>query len=446
MSFALFKIYLFLLQTRPFDLFAQNLASYRPMLILWILAFLPAVLTAISKKESSAQLRHYVLLSCFVLCIVMSQLVGGSASGAMSAVSDFSATALLFLLTSLNVTTLERLKSACLVILFSMFLLCVAGIAAYHYGFMSEELVLRQLKVENAVDLPKERAPIPAQDTSGYYMWRVHGVGFFDDPNDFAQAIVMALPWLLWFSQPGRWFRNLVVLGTPAAVMIYTIFLTNSRGALLGVASLVFFGIRNMLGTTRTFMMMGVLGLASTIGSFTGGRGFTSKEESARQRIEAWYEGILMLRSSPLFGVGYGNFTDRHYLTAHNSFVLCFSELGLLGYFCWIAMLVLAFKATSLVAEKAPPGSAERKAGNLLRSSFVGYVTCAWFLSRTYQPTLYVLLALCVAVWYCARRNPEVQKLEAFKAPMPWVKATFGAVAVSLSAVYAFILLDRIQQ
>ncbi|MGH6648968.1 O-antigen ligase family protein [Aquabacterium sp.] len=333
-----------------------------------------------------------------------------------------------------------------MVILLSMFLLCVAGIAAYHFGFMSEQLVLQQLKVENAVDLPKEREPIPAQDTSGLFMWRVHGVGFFDDPNDFAQAIVMALPWLLWFSRPGRWFRNLVVLGMPAGVMIYTIFLTNSRGALLGVASLVFFGIRNMLGTARTFMMMGVLGLASTIGSFTGGRGFTTQEESARQRIEAWYEGILMLRSSPLFGVGYGNFTDRHYLTAHNSFVLCFSELGLLGYFCWIAMLVLAFKAASLVADQAPPGSAERKAGDLLRSSFVGYVTCAWFLSRTYQPTLYVLLALCIAVLYCAKRNPEVLKIPAFNTSMPWAKATFGAVIMSLSAVYAFILLDRIQQ
>ena len=445
MSFTLFKVYLFLLQTRPFDLFAQNLASFRPMLILWILAFVPAVLSAIGKKESSAQLRHYVLLASFVFCIVMSQLVGGSPAGALAAVSEFSATALLFVLTSLNVTTLDRLRSACMVILLSMLLLCVAGVVAYHFGFMSEQLVLQQLKIENAVDLPKERAPIPAQDTSGFYMWRVHGVGFFDDPNDFAQAIVMALPWLLWFNQPGRWFRNMVMVGIPAGLMMYTIFLSNSRGALLGVASLVFFGIRNMLGTARTFLMMGVLGLAATIGSFTGGRGFTTQEESAKQRIEAWYEGLMMVRSSPLFGIGYGNFTERHYLTAHNSFVLCFSELGFVGYFCWIAMLVLAFKATSLVADHAPVGSEERKAGGLLRSSFVGYVTCAWFLSRTYQPTLYVMLALCVAVLYCAKRNPDVLKLQAFSSPIPWVKATLVAVMISFSAVYGFIVLDRIQ-
>jgi O-antigen ligase len=47
-----------------------------------------------------------------------------------------------------------------------------------------------------------------------------------------------------------------------------------------------------------------------------------------------------MFKSAPLFGIGFNGFTDLYEITAHNSFVLCLAELGLLGSTLWLALLV----------------------------------------------------------------------------------------------------------
>ena len=54
-------------------------------------------------------------------------------------------------------------------------------------------------------------------------------------------------------------------------------------------------------------------------------------DDSAYGRVEAWYEGIQMFKSSPVFGVGKGMFTDFNNLTAHNSYMLVLAELGFVG-------------------------------------------------------------------------------------------------------------------
>ena len=45
-----------------------------------------------------------------------------------------------------------------------------------------------------------------------------------------------------------------------------------------------------------------------------------------------------MLKSKPVFGVGYGRFTEFHRKVAHNSFVQTAAELGMLGAFVFIAI------------------------------------------------------------------------------------------------------------
>src|ERR1700682_4357662 len=47
-----------------------------------------------------------------------------------------------------------------------------------------------------------------------------------------------------------------------------------------------------------------------------------------------------MFKSAPLFGIGFNGFTEFLDITAHNSFVLCLAELGLLGSTLWMALLV----------------------------------------------------------------------------------------------------------
>lgn len=440
--FYTFLLYLLFLFLRPAELFAPWLEAYRPMLFIWATAFLGSLAQVLGSKSASATKLHYSLLLSFWMLIGFSHFARGQFGSGLDALTDFSAAVLLFFLISFNLRSLRRLRSAAFVIIFCFICMACLGIYAYHTGFMSEELVLQQRK-ETPIEAPIERPAVPAEDTSGAFMWRVRGVGIFSDPNDFSQALVMILPMFWWLYKKGAWVKNFAFIALPTLTVGYCITLTNSRGALLGIASLLFFGIRNALGTVKTVLLLAGGGAGAMIIGATGGRGFSSKEESAGDRIHAWYEGFQMLKSSPLFGIGYGNFVDHHHLTAHNSFVLCFSEVGLLGYFTWISLIVISFKAVNRVAQYAPLGSDARLAGNILRASLIGYLTCAWFLSRTYQPTFFALMAMCTAVWMCARRMPDCANIPEIQAPMDWFKSSLQTTIATISLVYFFVFMHQ---
>jgi putative inorganic carbon (hco3(-)) transporter len=450
MSFAVFLLYVFLSFFRPIELFAPDLAELRPMLVLWTLAFVLAAGRAISRKEVAARGTDFKLLFAFMLFLGVTVALNGWAGGAFTAINQFSTSSMLFVLVALNVTSLQRLKLTCAAVVASMLIAALFGIQAFHTGTYAEQLVLRQnAPLADDIDPTRISAAVaaettPAHDKTGWFLWRVRGQGFLSDPNDFSQVLVMCLPllWALW--RQGKQLHNLLFVLAPASVMGYAIYLSQSRGALLGAASLLFFIVRDWLGTTKTTVLMALGGTAFLAVSAVGGRGFSSQEQSAGERIEAWSVGLELLKWRPIFGAGYGNFTDHHHLTAHNSFVLCFAELGLIGYFLWIGMIVLTYKSLSSIIDNMPARNPNRQMVVLLRNSLVGFLVCAWFLSRTYQPVLYFLLALCIAAWYCATQSPGMTDREssAYQRThsIPWVKSTFWVMAFTIFAVKAFVL------
>lgn len=444
MSFGLFTAYILCSYLRPVELFAPDLAPYRPMLWLWLIAFVAALGRVMTRREFAARRVHLGLLGLFIAVIAISQVVNQWAGGALPAVLDFSTSALLMVLCFMNLTSAARVRTTCAVIAATVVVLTLISIYSFHTGYQAQELVLRQNTDGENLDETGDVSEIPALDTSNKHILRIRSAGFLSDPNDFAQAMVMVVPLLLIGFGQRSLLGKLLFVGVPTAILGYGVYLTQSRGALLGVAALVLFPLHRWLGTTRTLLLVGCLGLA-VVGASFGGREISSKETSASQRIEAWSTGLNLLRSKPLFGVGYGNFLDHHELTAHNSFVLCFAELGLIGYFAWLGLLVLAFKGLQEVIARGPPERPERRLALALRAAFVAFMVCAWFLSRTYQPGLYVLLALCIAVWHCDRQHegsagPVPAVAAASAAAMPWRQSTVLLMVATIAVVYAFVL------
>jgi O-antigen ligase len=441
MIFGAYLLLIALTFLHPIEAFAPDLAVYRPVLVLSLIVLVFAAIDAFRTGEMAARPLQLILLGCFMATIAASMLNTGWAGGALTALVEFSAPALLFVLTVLIVTTMRRLKTTCNLLVLCLVLLSIAGIAAYHYGFMVQDLVVQEhtdLEDHLAVTTPDV---IPAEDTSGEVLWRIHSWGFLSDPNDFSQAIVMVLPMLFAVWRRGRPLRNLVRIWLPCAVLLYAAYLTHSRGAVLGLGAILLFGMMRKLGPIRAAVLLSVFALGAVVVGFTGGRGYSSGEESAGGRIAAWSEGLQMLRGNPVLGVGYGNFTEHFAYTAHNSFVLCFAELGLIGYFFWLGMLVLAFKETTVAATTAPAGSDERRWAFLLRLSLLGFLTCALFLSRTYQPTLYVLLALCVAAWHCGQKAAAREPGSApatVQAPA-WAGTTLRVLFASIAIIYVIV-------
>jgi putative inorganic carbon (hco3(-)) transporter len=450
MSFAAFLVYVAFTFLRPFDLFFPELIAYRPMLILWLVAFLLGIGRLLMTQKIAGRPAHFVLLAMLLVAVAISSLARDSVEIMVASVVDFLPAISLMLLAMINLTSLARLKIACTTIVICLLMLGSAGIAAYHTGFMVEEFVVRQNVDNPERDLTgpiqiDESAP-PAADVSGTSMWRVRSVGFLNDPNDFAQVLVMTLP-LLWLLYAGRgWIMRTIMVFAPAAVLVYTIILTQSRGAIVGLAALGGLYLQRTMGTvvTASIAGVGVLGLVGL--TFGGGRAFSTGEESAAQRIDAWWEGINLLKAYPVFGAGFGNFYNHHYLTAHNSFVLCFSELGLFGFFAWMGLLVLAYKGLAQAIALKNPSQPDANAwtAEVLRFSFVGYFVCAWFLSRTYSPATYLLLGLCVSAWYCARAGRvEPASAQPIMPLLPWQSATVGMMAATVFGVYGFLWLSE---
>lgn len=446
MSFLAYLLYLVLSFLRPTELISPDLEEYRPMLWLWIISFGLAVFQWSRSKQVGARPLYFALLGMFVLCIAASKVINSSYSTALTSVTEFSTSAMLFVLTCLNLTTIRRVRIACVALVLSIIAVSSMGIAAYQYGWMMDKLVIHQGTEEQTDVTELEPGTPPAEDTSGQFLWRIRSLGFLNDPNDLAQAITLALP-LLWGAYSRRrMLRNLIVVGVPSALLVYAAYLTHSRGGMLGLASLFLFGASRKLGTVKTGVLAVAILFVASVANIGDQRDYSTKEESAGERIEAWYAGMEMVKAQPVLGVGYGNFIDHHIRTAHNSVVLCFAELGLVGYFFWVAMLVLAYRELDQIVRYWPADSPAHKIAYLLRTSLVGYLVCAWFLSRTYTPSLYLLLALCASTAWCARQNPPEAVAGTVANPLPvaWLTPTIIAMAVGIGAVYGFVTLNRL--
>jgi hypothetical protein len=314
---------------RPIEQFAPEIMAYRPILILWAVTFLASVVEARQRGGGAASRQHFAVLAWLSVVVFVSVLLHSDLSAAMGAFGVISTPAMLFVLTCLNVDTIERFKTLTKLFLGCVVVLCFQGLLAFHQGVNLEMLIIPQLAHENVI-LPKERPTVPALDDSGAYIWRLRSVGFLNDPNDFAQTIIVVAPWLfMHLPEKASAIWRMILVSPWLALLGYVLTLTHSRGGMLGVAAALLFFFKDRIGKVwaALFGMAGVL--AFSLGLVGGDRGLTGKERSASERIDAWNDGIQMLKSDPFLGVGYGNFTEHHERTAHNSFVLCWGCSGI---------------------------------------------------------------------------------------------------------------------
>lgn len=233
----------------------------------------------------------------------------------------------------------------------------------------------------------------------------MHALGSFNDPNDTAQALLTVLPFLGLAWVGGSLGKRFFFVMIPAVMLVYGVYLTRSRGGMLSLLLLIGLALRKRIGKVGALILAGMLGMILLALNFTGGRAMREPG-----RWEAWSAGLVMLKASPIWGVGYGFFTDNHVRTAHNSYILCFAELGLVGYFLWLAvLLVTLFELYSLT--KLPEEDADdhelQIIGEALVLGFLTYLAAAWFLSRTYAMTLYIVIGMAVALAEIARKRDK---------------------------------------
>ncbi|HEY4180270.1 MAG TPA: O-antigen ligase family protein [Kofleriaceae bacterium] len=233
---------------------------------------------------------------------------------------------------------------------------------------------------------------------------RVRYRGELQDPNEVALTISAgALSLLIAFGLRKRTFgrRLLCILGVGLVVAV--VLMTKSRGGL--IAAMLVPGVY----LVRRYGWWAVLpaGAVGTIASMLGGREGENAAISTQDRYEAWAQGLKMLREHPVFGVGAREFTEHHWLTAHNSFVLTLAEMGFVGMFLFVTIIYMSFK-TLLVGLRAlayVPGAAVVQVwGMALLASLAGIVFQINTLSFAYHSVLWIFFGL-VGAWYSSIRH-----------------------------------------
>lgn len=269
---------------------------------------------------------------------------------------------------------------------------------------------------------------------------RVRYRGELHDPNEVSLAISAgALSLMIGFALRKRKPLSAFVYGVGAAIALYTVFATQSRGGL--VAALLVPGVY----VVRRYGLPAVIpaGLLALPLLLAGGRSGEAAEVSTQLRYEAWATGIDMFQRSPVFGVGARQFAAHHFLTAHNTFVLTLSELGFPGMVMFVAIVYLSFKSlfVGLRELRHTPGSEVATIwGMSLLASMAGIAFQINTLSFAYHSILWIFFGL-VGAWCGAVRHHRPE----FRVHMTWRDLILVVVACAAYALFVLPLFLRLK-
>jgi O-antigen ligase len=240
-----------------------------------------------------------------------------------------------------------------------------------------------------------------------------NGGSLYGDENGLSAIIVTGIPFIFFIGSDlkQKWLKYLLLSFIPFGM--HAIFLTGSRGGLLGLLVTVVY----ILLKSKSKLLF-ILILPAVIGFYVWQGGDVMKERgesiseyksesSAQNRLTAWEGGLKMIEAYPFTGVGLGSFVsvlpkfiDSPPLVAHNTLVQFTAESGIGAGVCYIAIIIL-FYANFRSIQNWCEKHADTLKNNLIKSlnnatacSFSGFITCSIFLSLNQFEVFYYLILI----------------------------------------------------
>jgi len=251
----------------------------------------------------------------------------------------------------------------------------------------------------------------------GFSAWGIQGpAGFFQNSGEFsllmAISAVMSIPLILYMKPKTK----LYWLFPLTAVM--TVMAASSRGGqlalLVGLIYLLLvykkIRLKNLVYVTVFVSIAWALFPAEQKARFeTAG-----SDQTSTTRLEYWKAGIDMAKEYPLLGVGLMAFPEhyhRHYKVAdgsffsnrrevaHNSLVQAASTLGIPAFILYLWFHFSVFSSRSLLKKHKDPAADLMFLDSFrvsLNGAILTYFVGAFFMSVTFYPYIYFLLALTI--------------------------------------------------
>jgi hypothetical protein len=292
---------------------------------------LVASIPRIQESKIFTMPQSYALVGMCV-AVFFSMLMTGWLGSIPPALLGFIPNAFTFFLVAVNFRTKRHIQLLAL----TLFIVCAFTIAR---GYMA----LRAGDYANPYLMPQG-------SPEGGYFYRLRGMAFINDPNDFAQVMVSLIPCMFFLWKKGSLPRNILFVLIPVGWLIFGMYLTHSRGGIVALMAVMLFASRRKIGTVPAAIIAGVFFVLTSVVGWSGGRDVSM--EAGVGRMEAWAVGIDLLKSHPLFGVGFNRFGEYFFITAHNTIVVCAAELGMFGLFWWVAFTVPTIRDAMICSQE----------------------------------------------------------------------------------------------
>jgi O-antigen ligase len=396
-----------------------GLADYRIQWIVGILAML-ATLPALLITREVRLGKQAALMAAFTGFVLVSWAPHGWLGGTIVALQKFLPLGIVFFLTAFAVRSVKHFKLLRLCLLAVTFYLLRRGFSDYFWN-------------------PEGSPFVMIQTEYGVTNSRLQGLGILGDPNAFGQFLLAMLPLLFVGVARQGWLKRTFVVWPSSALVLAGIYLTHSRGALIGLVALVGLLARARMKSIGGALAAAVVAIVLLASGFSGGRSVSIS--GGMDRLDIWSDGLGMFKSSPIWGIGFNGFTELSSSTAHNSFLLCAVELGLIGCFLWVGLLLVSVWQLRRIANATANEGSDpelRTSANAVLFSLTAFLVPGFFLSETYAPMLYLLLGMSAAI---ARLEMERTGTELLPAGNHWALNTVMACVGSMALVYGMVRL-----
>lgn len=312
-----------------------------------------------------------------------------------------------FLLAVVTVSAVKEYRQLKTLLILVAVGLAVASLYGCYQGYIGVEVVASQQDLTINKDMPG----------------RIYS--FFDNPNNFAEVLVMFLPLVGALTLNAKGWRGrlggLVALGLGAGA----IGMTYSRSSWLGLvlAAVVFLALLDwrflpalaVAGVCAVpFLPKSILNRILTIGNM--------KDSSARYRIAIYEDTARLLKDYGVTGVGLGSDVTRrvflHYPTlydgnypihTHNNFLQMWAEVGVFGLLAYLGLIVGQLKE-GLGALRTMDKSLKRVLAASLAALVgilaVGLVEYTWF----YPRNMFLFWVLFAVAASCVKLAQNEQK------------------------------------
>lgn len=421
MSYLSFLLLTAALFVRP----AEIVAAWQGAPIYWCLILLCLTLNAprILRHVSPASLARRPISVCVIgllAAVVLSHLAHALIGDARSAAREFSKPALYFLLLPCVLNSRPRLVS-----FLKWLLLCivvVAALALMQFHGLIDVPALRELHEHDRVAATGEVREVR----------RLRSTGIFNDPNDLSMILLlgMIICGAGWMRALGKRLPRVAWL-LPLAVCGYALALTRSRGGFLAMLVGLTVLLTARYGWRKTVPLAALL-FPLLLVAFSGRMTrISTDEDTGQSRIQLWSDGLDMFRQSPLFGVGYGTYQDQAGLVAHNSYVHCFAELGVLGGSLFLGALAIPITRLRRLGARGVVIRDPQLAA--LRPFFLAmlsaYAASMITLTRCYVEPTYLVLGLAAAFLELAHT----------RRPLPAMRFNYALVSQLAMGSMAFL-------